>query len=906
MTSKTKALTEDCNFNFEEVFSEKQIYSSEINNLLKRYVKEQLKNAHEVAQRRLENNIYKGKECAQQLSLMHDKLIVKYIDFLSKYLHPLNNPTEAEKISVLATGGYGRGLLAPGSDIDLLFLLPYKKTAWSETAIENTLYFLWDLGLKVGQATRSISESILLAEKDQTITTSMLDARHLWGNEQLSKDFNHFYREKLEQMSSADFIQAKLDEREERQYKAGQSRYLVEPNIKNGKGGLRDLEMLSWMTNFCYNCSRPDEMFKNGILNKDESKTFLKCENFLWHVRCQLHYIAKRPEEVINFNDQREMAKRLGYEDRKGLLGVERFMRHYFLIAKEVGDLTRSICSILEEKEKKSMPVISKALAFFSEKKVESFILNAGRIDIPNNNFFKNHPLNIIKLFYFSMKRDVLIHPNAIRVLRKNLSLINKDLRGNEKANEIFLEILLNKKNSEETLREMNETGVLGRFILDFGKIEGLMQFNMYHHFTADEHLLRAIGELNKLFSKKNRNITKLILELINSGLNKKILTIALFFHDIAKGRDEDHSIAGAKIVKKFSSRFNLSDYELETISWLVKEHLVMSDFSQTRDVMDAKTVEDFSEIVQTPERLKLLFILTIADISAVGPGVWNAHKGQLLEQLYKETYAKLSGEVLAEDRSLRAKNKIKSIFSDADFNKKKKFNDWVRSQSDQYWLGLDDDIIFRQAEMFVNKFNGKPSIIIHNKEGAEATEVSIMSKDSKGLFAKLTGALSAMEINIVNAKIFTNSSNIAVDVIWIQDKDNKPIIDNSRIQRIKEKISNYIKSEIKSQISIESRLKNKRINAFTVPVVVKIMNNISSDYTVVEVSGKDRPSILHELAKAIHFLDLNLFRAQVATFGERVVDVFYILDSQNKKIEHHNSKKLIERKLLQVLSDGG
>ena len=906
MTSKTKALTEDCNFNFEEVFSEKQIYSSEINNLLKRYVKEQLKNAHEVAQRRLENNIYKGKECAQQLSLMHDKLIVKYIDFLSKYLHPLNNPTEAEKISVLATGGYGRGLLAPGSDIDLLFILPYKKTAWSETAIENTLYFLWDLGLKVGQATRSISESILLAEKDQTITTSMLDARHLWGNEQLSKDFNHFYREKLEQMSSADFIQAKLDEREERQYKAGQSRYLVEPNIKNGKGGLRDLEMLSWMTNFCYNCSRPDEMFKNGILNKDESKTFLKCENFLWHVRCQLHYIAKRPEEVINFNDQREMAKRLGYEDRKGLLGVERFMRHYFLIAKEVGDLTRSICSILEEKEKKSMPVISKALAFFSEKKVESFILNAGRIDIPNSNFFKNHPLNIIKLFYFSMKRDVLIHPNAIRVLRKNLSLINKNLRSNEKANEIFLEILLNKKNSEETLREMNETGVLGRFILDFGKIEGLMQFNMYHHFTADEHLLRAIGELNKLFSKKNRNITKLILELINSGLNKKILTIALFFHDIAKGRDEDHSIAGAKIVKKFSSRFNLSDYELETISWLVKEHLVMSDFSQTRDVMDAKTVEDFSEIVQTPERLKLLFILTIADISAVGPGVWNAHKGQLLEQLYKETYAKLSGEVLAEDRSLRAKNKIKSIFSDADFNKKKKFNDWVRSQSDQYWLGLDDDIIFRQAEMFVNKFNSKPSIIIHNKEGAEATEVSIMSKNSKGLFAKLTGALSAMEINIVNAKIFTNSSNIAVDVIWIQDKDNKPIIDNSRIQRIKEKISNYIKSEIKSQISIESRLKNKRINAFTVPVVVKIMNNISSDYTVVEVSGKDRPSILHELAKAIHFLDLNLFRAQVATFGERVVDVFYILDSQNKKIEHHNSKKLIERKLLQVLSDGG
>ena len=550
-------------------------------------------------------------------------------------------------------------------------------------------------------------------------------------------------------------------------------------------------------------------------------------------------------------------------------------------------------------------PENSKALSYFSEEKVEGFILNAGRIDIPNNNFFKKDPLNILKLFNYSMKRDVLIHPNAVRVLRENLSLVNKDLRQNETANKIFLEILLNKKNSEETLRQMNETGVLGRFILDFGKIVGLMQFNMYHHYTADEHLLRAIGELNRLFSEKNKNITKLISEIINSGLSKKILTIALLFHDIAKGRDEDHSIAGAKIVKKFSKRFNLSDYELETISWLVKEHLVMSDFSQTRDVMDAKTVEDFSLKVQTPERLKFLFILTIADISAVGPGVWNAHKGQLLEQLYKETYAKLSGEVLDEDRSLRAQNKIKSVFSEADFNKEKRFKDWIKSQSDQYWLGLEDDIIFRQAEMFVKNFNNKPSIIIHNKKDAEATEVSIMSKDSKGLFSKLTGALSSMEINIVNAKIFTNSSNIAIDVIWIQDKENRPIFDNSRIERIKEKILNFINTDIKNGVSSTSRLNNRRINAFTVPIVVKIMNNISSNYTVIEVSGKDRPSILHELAKTINHLDLNLFRAQVATFGERVVDVFYVLDSKNKKIEHHNSKKLIERELLRVLSNG-
>ena len=900
-----KKLADECRINFIDIFSEERIGTNDINALLRQHTRIELNRAHAKARERLDEGYYSGRECAKQISNLHDNLICNYLDFLSMSLIPLSNPSDADQISLLATGGYGRGLLAPESDLDLLFLLPYKKTAWAEAAIESTLYFLWDLGLKVGQATRSIEESLLLAEKDQTIATSMLDARHLWGNKSLSLSFNKLYRKKLKKMSSASFIQAKLDEREERQQKAGQSRYLVEPNIKNGKGGLRDLESLSWMTNFCYNCSRPEEMFEKGILNREEADTFIKCENFLWHVRCQLHYIAKRPEEVINFNDQREMAKKLGYEERKGLLAVERFMRHYFLIAKEVGDLTRSIYSILEEKQKKSIPVISKAIAFFSEKKVDNFVLTTGRIDIPNEVFFKNDPVNIIKLFYHSMKRDVFIHPNAIRVLRKNLNLVNKELRANEIANEIFLKILLNDKNSEKTLRAMNETGVLGRFILDFGKIVGLMQFNMYHHYTADEHLLRAIGELNKLLSQKNRSVTKLISELIDSGLNKKILTIALLFHDIAKGRDEDHSMAGAKIVKRFSERFKLTDYELETISWLVEEHLTMSDFSQTRDIMDVKTIEDFSNIVQTPERLKFLFILTIADISAVGPGVWNAHKGQLLEQLYKETYTKLSGEVLDADQSLRAQNKIISIFSEADFYKKKKFKKWLDSQSNQYWLGLDNDIIFQQGQMFIDKFKGNPLIMIYNREDADATEVSIMSQNSKGLFVKLTGAVSSMGINIVNAKIFTNSSNIAIDVIWIQDKDNKPILDDARLDRIKEKILNYIQSDIKVENFNGPRISNKRINAFTVPVSVKIMNNISSDYTVIEVSGKDRPSILYGLAKTINLLNLNLYRAQVATFGERVVDVFYVLDSENKKIHHHNSKKSIEKRLLEVLTNG-
>ena len=904
MTSKPKKLLDECNFAFDEVFSKKEIHSKNINNDLRKYVKAELKKAHKTSQERIESGLYKGAEGARQISLLHDSLIRQYFNFLRESLYPINNGTEAEKISVLATGGYGRGLLAPGSDLDLLFLLPYKKTAWSETAIENILYFLWDIGLKVGQATRTIGECLSLSEADQTVATSLLDARHLCGNTSLSEEFIIRFRKKIKNMSSFDFIQDKLDEREERQNKAGRSRYLVEPNIKNGKGGLRDLEMLSWMTNFCYDCSRPGDMQIKGILTKDEERIFLKCENFLWHIRCQLHYVAKRPEEVINFNDQQEMALRLGYEDRKGLMSVERFMRHYFLIAREVGNLTRSICSILEERQKKSIPVISKAISLVSKKNINGFIISKGRINVPNDSFFKEEPINILKMFYFSARDDLFIHPNAIRALRQCSSLVNSRLRSNREANDFFIKILLSKKNSETTLRAMNEAGILGRFILDFGKIVGLMQFNMYHHYTADEHLLRAIGELNKIFYSKTHGIQKLVKSLVRAGLNKKILTIALFFHDIAKGREEDHSKAGARIVEKFSERFKLSDYEVETISWLVKEHLVMSDFSQTRDIMDQKTIKDFASIVQTPERLKLLLVLTIADISAVGPDVWNAHKGQLLEQLYMESYSYLTGDTLGENKKLKVKKKIKETFFGSEITKSNLFKNWVGSHGEQYWLGLDSEIISRHAVMYVRDFHKNPIISIYNEEGIETTEVSIMSLDSPGLFTKLTGAFASMDINIVNARIFTNFDGVAVDVLWIQDNNNQPINEQGRIDRIKKNITRFMDEEKTTEDFNLRGFRDKRVNAFNVPVSIKIMNDKSLNYSVIEVSGKDRPGILYNLAKELNELNLTLFRAQVATFGERVVDVFYVLDASNQRIMDRELKISIIKKLSKIFEE--
>jgi len=316
---------------------------------------------------------------------------------------------------------------------------------------------------------------------------------------------------------------------------------------------------------------------------------------------------------------------------------------------------------------------------------------------------------------------------------------------------------------------------------------------------------------------------------------------------------------------------------------------------------MDQKTIKDFSLIVQTPDRLKLLLILTIADITAVGPDVWNAYKGQLLDQLYKETYSYIAGDVLGNDRSARVASKIESLFSESKIEKNSLFKEWVNNHSDQYWLGLSDELILRHTLMYVKDFKNKPIISVHNEKNLETTEVSIMSQDRIGLFSKLTGALSSMDINIVNAKIFTNSKGIAVDVVWIQDNNNKPIREKKRLERIKSNIINFIDGEkIIEDIPVKG-FNDKRIDAFSVPVAIKIMNNISSDYTVIEVSGKDRPRILYDLANSLNKMELNLFRAQVATFGERVVDVFYVLDSNNKRIEHHQSKKSIINKLSKI-----
>ena len=584
-----------------------------------------------------------GRRCAERLCQMEDEIIRILFDFARKHLYPSQNPSEAEHMAVVATGGYGRGLQAPGSDIDLLFLLPYKQTAWGEQIAEAILYCLWDTGLKVGHATRSVDECIRQSKADMTIRTAILEARFLLGDKKLFDELIARFDDEVVRNTAAQFVAAKLAEREERVRRSGQSRYLVEPNVKDGKGGLRDLHTLFWIAKYVYRVREPDELIKRGVFDKQEYHLFRRCEDFLWSVRCHMHFVTGRAEERLGFDIQREIAQRLGYTAHPGQKDVERFMKHYFLIAKDVGDLTAILSAQLEDNQTKSIPVLSRVMARFRPVKsinrklaeTDDFIVDKNRIKLARSDVFKRDPVNLIRIFHLAQKHNLAFHPDAMRAMTRSLDLIDAKLRDDKEANRLFLEIVVSKNDPETVLRRMNESGVLGRFVPAFGKIVAMMQFNMYHHYTVDEHLLRCVGLLTDI--ERGDKETPLAHELFHKLLpgNRTVLYVTMFLHDIAKGRIEDHSIAGARVARRLCPRFGLSAKDTETVAWLIENHLVMSSVAQSRDLSDRKTIENFATVVQSAERLKLLTILTTADIRGVGPGVWNGWKAQLLRTLY-------------------------------------------------------------------------------------------------------------------------------------------------------------------------------------------------------------------------------------------------------------------------------
>ena len=844
-----------------------------------------------------------ARKAVTSYAFLTDCLVKATWDFATKIEFPNHNPTDAEKLSIISVGGYGRREMAPYSDVDLLFLTPYKITPWAESVIETILYLLWDLKLKVGHSSRSMRDCLRMGSEDFTIRTAMLEHRFVCGDLELASELNKKLWRNLFEGTAKEFISAKLKERENRHEKHGQ-RYMVEPNVKEGKGGLRDLQSLYWIAKYVYKTQNISDLVELNVFRSDEQEQFDKAEEFLWAVRCQMHHLSDRAIEQLSFDLQVEVAAAMGYKDSKARRGVEIFMQDYFRHATRVGDLTRIFLTSLEAVHAKDEPLLERI--FKRRPKIgDEYAVIHNRLAIKSEQKFLKNSINLLKLFSEALRTGLLIHPNAMRLVSANLSSIDKEFRQSPEAQTIFLELLLKHGNPERALRRMNELGFLAKFIPEFEPIVAMMQFNMYHSYTVDEHTIQCLKTLAQIEKGELVEELPIASSILKNGVNRKVIYVALLLHDIGKGRSEDHSILGAKIAKQVSPRLGLKKQETETVEWLVRYHLLMSDMAQKRDISDPRTVRDFAKAVQSVKRLDLLTVLTVCDVRSVGPDTWNNWKATLIRQLYSETKLTLEqgGEALNRENRMAEAKKIL----------RKKLSSWdpkdIKLETGRhyppYWQGFQIGAQFAFAKLLKSLGADEIKIDLTPDTDRDATRICFALSDHPGIFSRLSGALALVGANVVDARSYTSKDGFATAAFWVQDADGAPY-DESRFSRLRAMIEKILSGEIITRDAIKERDKfKKRERAFTVPTSITFNNEGSEIYTIIEVDTRDRPGLLFDLTRTLANMNVYIASAVIATYGEQVVDSFYVKDMFGLKFYSESKQKKLEQNLRQAITLG-
>jgi len=794
----------------------------------------------------------------------------KYTDLIDKIIRELAayNFLENEggqPPALIALGGYGRKELAPYSDIDLVFVQEQPFSKQARKLIESLTSHFWNAGLKISASARTLKECEEAMGEDISFLTSLLEKRLVWGPKPIFTKLERAYQEHIKKTSPGYFVTAKLDERDLRHHKMGDSRYQLEPNIKESKGALRDIHTLLWITNFLYGISRAEDLVNEDILSSEEAKTLWRAQHFFWTVRCHLHFIAGRANDRLSFDSQPLIAELMGYKDAEPNVRAEKFMKHYFLLAREVGHLTRILCAKIEAQSLKAQKLVL-------QEAVEGFPVKANRLTITNPNVFRKFSSEIIRLFRVSQTSGIDIHPDALRHMHDALGSLKKH---SEEAYPLFLEILLD-RNAEPILRRMNEADVLGALIPEFKNIVAHMQYDMYHSFTADEHTIHAIGLLHQLEAGDLAETAPLASGLFAKIHSRRALYAAMFLHDIAKGTGGKHTETGAEAAQEICPLLGLMPEETETVAWLIEHHLDMTMTAFKRDLDDEKTIDDFVATVQSPERLKLLTILTTADIMAVGPERWNHWKSGLLTELYHKSAQVMLNTIPSPPLHAGVQKRVRAS------------HESLQDAQTRYRIPAQggDDATY---------------IDITQHPQHDHTEVTITTPDRPGLFSLLSGAIAASGASIVAARIFTLSNGMAQDVFQIQSLKGTVYENTSYLNKT-------IKAALDGKIDLAAEIRDKQKSApkkselFKHPPRVIVDNDASAANTVIEVNGNDRPGFLYAITSALTAQGLQISAAKIATFGSRAVDVFYIRDNFGLKIVHPDKLRAIEISLMEAL----
>lgn len=809
-------------------------------------------------------------------------------------------------MALVAVGGYGRHEMYPYSDVDILFLYDDAHSEQAARFSELIVQLLWDLKLKVGHAYRSLDEAVQAAKQDMTIRTSLLDSRIIAGDGELYRRYRSRFEKEVIAGSEAAFIEAKLAERGERHKRFGASRYMLEPNVKEGKGGLRDLHTLWWLATYVYPIRSLDELVGMGHLTADEYRIYHEAQKFLQCVRIHLHYLCGRPEERLGFDVQLPLSQAMGYDHPNPNTAITRFMRRYFIAVRTVGSVTRQFCTLLEEAHKRAPRNAFTAL-WQNPWKLGAFKLAGQRLLPRQETLFARQPAAMLELFRTAQQHGLDIHPRALQQVARNLKRIDKSVQDDPRANQIFLDILLSPKDAETTLRRMSEAGVLGRFIPDFGRVIGMTQFNRYHIYTVDEHTLVALGVLHAIEQGELEKDLPLASEVIHRVRMKRVLYVALLCHDIAKGRGGDHSLQGEAIARRLCRRFGFAEDEAETTAWLVRHHLLLSHTVFKRDVTDPKTIQDFVREVQHSERLKLLLVLTVADMRAVAPGVWNHWKGALMRDLYYRAQEAMG----AAPATSRARQ-------DEQFSQRlaERLPDWPAKTVAEYvalgnagvWTACDIERHALIARMLHDAQSETLPLAIHTEHHYEhrVTDMTLVAADQHGLFSKVAGAMALAGANITGAKIFTLKNGMAVELFQVQDLTNDVFDAPDKLAKMSVYIRQVLAGELDLNLAFGKRQRDWRAQeAGPQPITTQVFvdNEASDQHTVIELTGRDRPGFLYQVTRAMADLGLSIGTAHISTFGLQAADVFYVKDQFGMKITHEAKLKTIRETLIEAVA---
>lgn len=805
--------------------------------------------------------------------------------------------------ALIALGGYGRCEMNPRSDIDLMFYVHDSSSPFILKVSERMLYMLWDLGLDVGHSVRNELECLSIASKDLTACTSLLDSRLICGDEELYMHYSTRVLPSIVKNNSSSFMRDKINEHKSRLKKFGSTVYMLEPNIKEGEGGLRDLHTTMWLCKVKYKVKNMRGLVIKGVISEEEEQEFRDSLDYLWRIRSELHYLSPRKNEQLLFDQQEKIAAFLGYQDNKTALAVEQFMRDYYEAATRVEHLTSTMIARATDR----VNVEHGLLGYMRRRNLdEDFYALKGELFSRSDELFNEKPETMMTCFGLIQRHKLALSLPLKTMIRQSLHQVNDKFRRSRQVSETFLEILRYKKDVYETLFQMHHLLFLNRYIPEFKRIYCQVQHDAYHIYTVDTHTLFAVREIARLwagdYAEKKPLLTRVAAEIEKPGL----MIISVLLHDIGKGEGHKHCEKGAVMIPTIARRLGLGKEDSKRLEFLVRHHLQMAYISQRRDLHDHHLIAQFAKTMENSENLKMLYLLTFADIRAVGPDVWSEWKGFLLQELYEKTYAVMErGNFQTEQSSDKLRKRKRNVVDKlGDEFDSKEIRECLRNFTTRYLMSYRSDDIVKHMRVILSRGRRTVAMQVEHNQEQCYTNVIISTVDIPGLFSLIAGVMASNGINILGAQIFTQKNGVAIDVLQVGTHGH--IYSNAeKWKHIEEQLNWYVEGRGRIDALVykkEKSLLNLAHAAPDVPVKVDIDNDVSFEYTVIDIATKDKVGLLYQLTNRFKQLGLYIYLSKITTKGDMAGDTFYVQDIFGHKVSDPAKVVEIRQALLDEL----